>query len=291
MSAIKSWTIPGAAGELIFGNGHLPAGRPEGVVLIAHGFKGYKDYGMFPRLARHSAESGFIAHRFNFSHSGMTNNLETFERPDLFECDTWNTQVHDFQTVIRAVAAGDLDGSGLPYVMFGHSRGGVTALLTAGRMAGDETIPQPSGVITAASPSRCSSFSEAESRQLLSDGYLISPSARTGQELRIGKAFLQEQLEDPEGHDLRALVGKITCPLLLVHGEVDPTVPVQCTGEIAAAARQAKTLVIAGADHVYNTPNPMPDTAAPSEQLQQLLDALSDFARRCCQSGSVPSGT
>ena len=284
MSTVTSWTIPGAAGEPIIGNCHLPTGQPGGVVLIAHGFKGYKDYGMFPRLARHCAESGLIAHRFNFSHSGMTNNLETFERPDLFECDTWNTQAHDYQTVIRAVAAGKLDGADLPYVMFGHSKGGVTVLLTAGRMAGDETIPQPAGVITAASPSRCSSFSEPESRQLLSGGFLVSPSSGTGQELRIGKAFLQEQLDDPERHDLLALVGKITCPLLIVHGESDPTVPASCAGEIAAGAQSAETLLIPGADHVYNTPNPMPEDAPASEQLQQLLDAMTAFAGRCCRS-------
>ena len=54
-------------------------------MLIAHGFKGYKDYGMFPRLARVAAETGFVAHRFNFSHSGMTDRIATFEHPDLFD--------------------------------------------------------------------------------------------------------------------------------------------------------------------------------------------------------------
>lgn len=284
MNAIASWTIHGAAGEPIIGNCHLPEGRPRGVVLIAHGFKGYKDYGMFPRLARHCAEAGFIAHRFNFSHSGMTENIETFERPDLFECDTWDTQVHDFGQVIRAVAAGVLEGAGLPYVMFGHSKGGVTALLTAGRVTGDETIPQPAGVITAAAPSWCSSFTEEEKKQLMSEGHLVSPSSRTGQKLRIGKAFLQEQLDDPEGHDLLTIVGKIACPLLIVHGDADPTVPASCADEIAAAAPNAETLIIKGADHVYNTANPMPDDARASKQLQQLLDAMAGFAGRCCGS-------
>ena len=87
MSTSKTWTIPGADGQAILGDAHLPGGEPVGVVLVAHGFKGYKDYGMFPRIAETRCDAGFIAPRFNFSHSGIHNATDTFERPDRFECD------------------------------------------------------------------------------------------------------------------------------------------------------------------------------------------------------------
>jgi len=87
---IVDWSIPGSGGEAILGNTHLPSSEPIGVGVIAHGFKGYKDYGMFPRIASTCASAGLIAHRFNFSHSGMTPRTQTFERPDLFEKDFMN---------------------------------------------------------------------------------------------------------------------------------------------------------------------------------------------------------
>ena len=87
-ASAQQWTIRGAARQPIIGDAHLPQGEPRGAVLIAHGFKGYKDYGMFPRIAAELSGRGLIAHRFNFSHSGMTARTETFERPDLFERDT-----------------------------------------------------------------------------------------------------------------------------------------------------------------------------------------------------------
>ena len=120
MSIYEQWTIPGADGEAILGNVQLPDGDARGVVVIAHGFKGYKDYGMFPRIAQTAAAAGFIAHRFNFSHSGMTNNTDTFERPDLFERDTWNKQVFDCRAVVEAISNGRLAGGGLPYLLFEH---------------------------------------------------------------------------------------------------------------------------------------------------------------------------
>jgi dienelactone hydrolase len=282
---VTDWTIPGAEGEPIIGNCHLPDGEPAGVVLVAHGFKGYKDYGMCPPIARECAAAGFVAHRFNFSHSGMTNQIETFERPDLFERDTWNRQVDDQRRVIDAVATGRIAGCGLPVVCFGHSRGGVTVLLTAGRGAGDEAFPAPAGLVTAAAPSRCASLPADEAEKLLRTGYLASPSSRTGQVLRVGRAFLQEQRDDPEAHDLLALTSRIRCPVLIVHGADDPTVPAVCADELTAAlGARARRSIVPGGDHVFNTANPMPEDAPMSEQLAALVEALTRFSREVCRS-------
>jgi dienelactone hydrolase len=276
----SAWSIPGSDGLPIIGDCHPPEGEapPRGVVIIAHGFKGYKDYGMFPRIAGACARGGFIAHRFNFSHSGMTNRIETFEQPDLFEKDTWNRQVFDLRCVIEAAARGELSGRGLPYVVFGHSRGGATALLAAGLLADEPTFPQPACIITAAAPSYCNPFSQEESNLLLRQGWIESPSSRTGQKLRVGRAFLQEQLDDPEAHNVLAMTRRIRCPLLVVHGDADPTVPVTCGEQIAAAAGdRGELLVIPAADHVFNTPNPLPASAEPSRQLSALLKAMMEF--------------
>ena len=282
MNQVTSWSIAGCDGEPIIGNCHMPPGKPLGVVLIAHGFKGYKDYGMFPCIARSLAEAGFIAHRFNFSHSGMTDNIETFERPDLFEKDTWNKQVFDYRAVIDAVANGNIDGAGMKYVMFGHSRGGVTALLTAGRFAGDSSMVQPAGVVTASAPSQCNNLTQEMAEQMKSEGYLVSPSSRTGQDLRIGRSYLTEQEEDPAGHDLLGMVRKLDCPLMIFHGEQDPTVPIDCATQISIeAGKNALMIAIVGADHVFNTPNPLPADQPASPQLQTMLDRMAEFAANC----------
>jgi len=284
MTSVSDWTITGAEGERILGNCHVPQDTPLGAILIAHGFKGYKDYGMLPLIAEEGARAGLIAHRFNFSHSGMTNAIETFERPDLFEQDTWNKQVFDLRMVIDAMARGDLAGKELPYVLFGHSRGGVTVLLTAGRYAEDRTFPQPMGLITVATPSTCNSMGREEAEALLSQGYLVSPSARTGQQLRVGKAFLQEQQDYPHAHDLLAIASRSRCAVLILHGSDDPTVDPASAEEIRhATGERSNARIIAGADHVFNTPNPILPHAEPSPQLAELLKAVTQFATSVCE--------
>lgn len=218
-----------------------------------------------------------VAHRFNLAHSGMTNDIETFARPDLFERDTWNHQVADIDAVVSAIQEGELAGAGLPIVYFGHSRGGVTALLNAGRRFMGDQDPKPAGIIAASAPSSTCMLSEDQQQGILQQGYYEVTSSRTGQTLRINKRSLEEQLQDPEGHDLARHVAAIGCPLLIVHGGADPTVPAGCADELAGMASngaRVRLVVIEGANHVYNAPNPMLPEAEPAPPLADLAEAM-----------------
>ncbi len=271
------WTLTGAQGETILGETDHPDGPPRGVVIICHGFKGYKDYGMFPWLGHAFARAGWIAHRFNFSHSGMTNDIQTFARPDLFAEDGWDHQVEDLGAVLDAVRAGTIAGQGLPIVLFGHSRGGATVLLTLGRDQGEHTA-EVVGAITAAAPSSCDRLPADQREQLLRDGFIESPSSRTGQVLRVNRGWLERQISDPAGHDLLTLIGSISTPLCVIHGGDDPTVPAADADEIANAAPNAERHIIPGANHVFDTPNPFPVGAEPSDALRAMFEHASTFA-------------
>lgn len=278
-----SWSIPGADEQPILGNTHAPAGgagAAKGVVLLCHGFKGYKDYGFFPRLAQELSDAGLIAHRFNFSHSGMTDQIDTFAKPELFERDTWSKQVSDVVTLAAAIKAGALPGAGLPLVLFGHSRGGVTALLAAAEL-GDAV----DGVITAAAPEAACSLDDQQKQQLHKSGKLASPSGRTGQTLYVGKGWLEEIEADPARFDPARAAGRIGCPHLILHGKDDATVPWTAAHVLHDAPGDNSTLqLIDGASHTFNAPNPMPTDQPPPAETRAMLDAAVGFAVRCCES-------
>lgn len=118
---------------------------------------------------------------------------------------------------------------------------------------------------------------------LLQEGHLEHKSNRTGQTLRIGRAWLQDQLDDPAWHDLISRVASISCPMLFVHGQDDPTVSAADALELANAARagemrpSVKTRLILGANHVFNAPNPLPEGAPLPETLVSLIDGAVRF--------------
>ena len=261
----SDWEVEGSKGKTIYGTTHDPSEDPKGIVLMAHGFKGYKDYGMFPWLATRISSEGYIVHRFNFSHSGMLDGDGPFERPDLFEQATWNSQVEDIKILANRFAQNEL-----PFTLFGHSRGGVATLLAVGRGEVDAKR-----VITLSSPSQCNPMTKEDQKFLLEEGKIESPSGRTGQMLYVGRAFLEEQLESPETHDVIALASRIEVPCLIMHGVDDSTVPLSAAIALTEAIPNATLAKIVGGDHVFNTPNPFPIDGEPSAQLQAVWDAIS----------------
>ena len=289
MTRVTRWTIEGSDGQPIYGNTHVPAdGQPAGVMLLCHGFKGYKDYGFFPRLAGAAAEAGFITHRFNFSHSGMTEKIETFGRPELFERDTWGKQVADLRAVVAAIAGGRLVGGGLPQVWFGHSRGGVTVALSAARAftEGADWAARPAGVVMASSPHRASTLSAELAGDLRERGRLPSPSSRTGQTLYVGKGWLDEIEADPDAFDPVKQIAGIACPILLLHGTGDETVSAASSEALRdAAGERADMHLIDGAGHTYNAPNPLPADDGLPPATAEMFDRVIGFASGCVMGG------
>ncbi|MBL4592171.1 MAG: alpha/beta hydrolase [Phycisphaerales bacterium] len=273
MHETTSWTITNAHGLDILGNTHTPTNAPRACVLLLHGFKGYKDYGFIPVLAAMLAEGGAMVHRFNFSTSGMTNDLDTFARPDLFALDTWTRQVDDVRCVRNAINTGTLGGKGMPTHLVGHSRGGATAILAAGRHADELDL---AGVVTINAVDECCRVSDEHRQAMLDRGYTISASARTKQELRINSTWLSEQLDDPDSHDVLGLCSAIGVPMLVLHGEKDDAVSIESGHHIAQVA-QKKLCIIAGSNHVLNTANPAVLDAEASGQLKFVLANIQEF--------------
>lgn len=265
------WTIRNQRGLDIIGNTHTPQRDPPiACVILLHGFKGYKDYGFIPVMAEDLCDRGMLVHRFNFSTSGMTNNTDTFERPDLFEQDTWSRQVEDVRRVIEAIGEGEVAGKDLPMFLIGHSRGGATALLTAGRHHEELDI---AGVITLNAVARCCSLSQQEQQEILDRGSMSTASARTGQKLRINANWIQEQREHPQDHDLLMQTSRIRGPVCVIQGDRDDAVDLEA-GEAIARATQTPLIVLEGGDHVLNMPNPATPETPKSVQLLKAEDTI-----------------
>ncbi|MGH7656725.1 MAG: alpha/beta hydrolase family protein, partial [Gemmatimonadales bacterium] len=102
---------------------------PRPAIIIVHGFKGFKDWGMFPPLASRAARAGFTSVSFNMSGSGV-DDAGDFTLGDRFVRNTYSRERADLTEVVDALLAGRL---GVPpptsIGLIGHSRGGGLAIL------------------------------------------------------------------------------------------------------------------------------------------------------------------
>ena len=231
----------------IRGNLDVPD-RPRALVVIVHGFKGFKDWGFFPWVAQRFLEHRLAVCRFNMSRSGIGDDPETFDRLDLFEGDTYSTQLADLRT---AVAYAQQQVPDLPTFLFGHSRGGGIALL------GARDVPRLSGVAVWSPISRCDRWDDATKREWRERGFLEQLNTRTKQMMRMSSAMLDDVEANRETLDIESAAAALTVPLLVVHGARDESVPVEEGRLLAASNPGSSLLVIERASHTFNAIHPL----------------------------------
>jgi len=246
-------TLPGVLGPILVDV--LAAGRtsPRPAVVIVHGFKGFKDWGMFPVLAARLARAGYTAVSFNMSGSGIDDSGES-AWPDRFSHNTFSAELADLGTVITALAAGEL-GVAPPTAigLVGHSRGGGMSILQAAR---DQRVR---ALVTWAAISHVERYAgqEAEWR---ARGHLVIENSRTRQQLPLYTDALDDIERNRGGSlDIRGAAARIAVPWLVVHGTADPTVPAAEAEALVQASGRASTqlVLVENAGHTFGATHPL----------------------------------
>ena len=78
------------------------------IIIICHGFKGFKNWAFFPFIAESLAQSDYIALTFNFSRNGIGADLQNFTELDKFEKNTYTHEINDLKCIIDSVASGEI---------------------------------------------------------------------------------------------------------------------------------------------------------------------------------------
>jgi uncharacterized protein len=222
--------------------------RPRALVVIVHGFKGFKDWGFFPWTAQRLMQHRLAVVRFNMSRSGIGDDPESFDRLDLFEHDTYSTQLRDLAVVVRHAQQEFPD---LPTFLFGHSRGGGIAIL------GAQDVPNLAGVIAWAPIARVDRWDDETKRTWRARGVMEVENARTKQIMRMSPVMLDDYEANAARLDVLAAASRITVPLLVVHGARDESVPVDEGRLIAARAPEGSIAVFGRASHTFNAIHPL----------------------------------
>lgn len=262
----------GVLGEVLIDlrTGDRSSARPA--IIIVPGFKGFKDFGPFPALSDRLARAGFTAISLSVSGSGVGEQGD-FTRLDRFAANTISAELADVAAVMAALDEGRL---GVPRPdrigMLGHSRGGGVALLMAAQNSRVEALVTWAAV---GSMERWSAQQAAEWRQA---GTTMVPNLRTGQELPLSTALLEDVEQHRAEFDLAAAAGRLQVPWLLAHGTADETVPIEEGRDLArASGGRAETLWLEDALHAFGGVHPF---AGMSPHLSQLFEAtVAHFSR------------
>lgn len=257
-------TTPGVLGPILVDIRTSDRVSPRPAVLIVHGFKGFKDWGMFPTLAERMARAGFTAVSFNLSGSGVDND-GNFSFPQRFGQNTWSIELQDIARVMNALGDGSLGVAPVSrFGIVGHSLGGGAAILLA---AHDERIRAIATWAAVSQPNRWA----AQVDEWREQGKIDIVNSRTGQVLPLYIDRL-EDIEHNAAHlDIIAAAAQVRVPWLLLHGTGDTSVPVAEGKRLAAAAspQLIRAILYAGANHTFGAVHPF---AGMNIDLAQAVD-------------------
>lgn len=265
---IEQGVVESYKGRKLWTSLHLPPEIKGPVIVMAHGFLGFKDWAFFPWLANFFAEAGFPALRFNFSGSGMGSNTDgPFEELEAFQEDTITHQVEDLQAILADLREGTLN-PGLPgqekLFLWGHSRGGAVCFLAAGSQ------PAVKGIATWATISRVNRYFYEAKQSWRQQEFALYESSRTGQTLKYSKTFLDDVEGWGKQGDVPVFLNQLDIPLLLIHGAEDTSVPPEESENLVVHNPKAHLSILAGANHKFNASHPFTDPPLVLQQAAQL---------------------
>jgi len=271
--------IEGSLGKPILIDATFKANaRAKQVVVFCHGFKGFKDWGPFNKIATHFADNDIVFVKFNFSFNGTTTN-DPFNFGDLkaFGNNNFCKELDDLSLVLDWIEnsqelKGEIDISKIS--LFGHSRGGSIVML---KTAEDRRVEK---VVSWASPSnfleRLPKKEKLAKWKELGVAYIYN--GRTKQNMPMYFQFYENCIKFAKRLNIQNAVSKMSIPHLLVHGNDDPTVLLSEAVNIKSWNPNIDLHVIDGADHVLGGFHPYDLEKFPKD-LQEAIDVTIKFLK------------
>lgn len=259
---------------------YWPDSAAKPIVIFAHGFKGFKDWGHFNLLASYFARKGFVFIKFNFAYNGTTvDNYVDMHDMEAFGQNNFSLELDDMQALVELlhadnppVEASELDLSRI--YLIGHSRGGGAVILKAAEE------PRVKAVASWAGVNRYDNrWDELHMDKWKEEGVQYVPNARTGVQMPLYYQIVEDFIENKYRLDIPTVVKRMQQPLLLLHGEQDETLPTQMAHDLQSWKPDAELHLLPEADHSFGGKHPYDETELPGAA-QAAADLTIDFFRR-----------
>ena len=219
------------------------------LVIVLHGFTSNKEKGHTLAACRAMREAGCATLRFDLYGHGESGGA--FRDHTLYKWISNTLAVLDYARTLDFVT---------DIYLSGHSQGGLTAALVGG-MAPDLVrgliLRAPAFMIP-----RCA-------REGCMLGFQFDP-LRVPDEIRVikGLTLAGNYIRVAQTIDPGQAIDRYPGPVLLIHGDEDEAVPLQCSLDAAKRYAHAELKVIPGDDHCY------------TRHLDQVTEAIRDWVRR-----------
>lgn len=245
------------------------------LLIFAHGYKGYKDWGPWDLMAESFAKAGFYFVKFNFSHNGTT--LEdplNFGDLESFGNNNYSKELSDYQCVIDYFSNDPkVDASRI--AIMGHSRGGGITVLEAFKNDKVKALVTLAGVNNFANRFPRATLFEKYKKE----GVFYVVNGRTKQEMPHYWQFYEDFKKHEKELDVQRAAQHLKKPYLIIHGTTDMAVREKEAELLHTWAKNSELVLIENADHVFGGREPWASTDLPDD-LAKVVEIVVDFLKK-----------
>lgn len=276
MNKYKNIIVDGKHGKPILLDAYWQTTKEaKPVVIFAHGFKGFKDWGTWSKIGEEITKAGFVFIKMNFSHNGTTieNPLE-FGDLEAFGQNNYEIELDDLDCVLDWINSQDIIPKSAinthKISLIGHSRGGGVAIIKA---AEDSRIKN---LITWASVGTLDwMFKSAMIEKWKTNGVHIIVNGRTKQNMPLYYQLYENFKKQEERFDTEKALNNLNKPHLIIQGTKDPAIPVASAKLHQRWNPTSKLVLIEAADHVFDGRHPFEMDELPKNTKQLVNQTIS----------------
>lgn len=253
------------------------------LVIFAHGYKGYKDWGAWDLMAEKFADAGFYFVKFNFSHNGTTvENPTEFADLEAFGHNNFSKEMLDYDAVINHFSQLDeVDPNQV--ALMGHSRGGGITLIKAFEDARVKAAISLAGVSHFGY--RFPSGDRMEDWK--NSGVMYSENARTKQQMPHYYQFYEDYRADEQRFSVQYAAQHLEKPLLIVQGSSDDAVKDKEAFLLNEWCKNSELEILENANHTFGASEPWLSKDLPKDLARAASVAISFFNRHFQHSSKI----
>jgi esterase/lipase len=208
---------------------HSPKKESNSAIIISHGFTANKDRTRLIKLADNLSKIGFIVLRFDFSGCGESNFSEI----------TIKNQIDDLKSAINYIKKKGIKNISL----IGESLGSLISVLSYNKNI--KTLVLLAPVTKSIVPSIIKN--NEVKKELNKNGFIIYK--KDNKDFKIPKEYFQER----QRVNQKDILSKIKCPVLIIHGDQDNTIPLKHSeSALKHLSKDSKLELIQNGDHQLN---------------------------------------
>ena len=231
------------------------------LVIFAHGYKGYKDWGAWNLTAKKFAEAGFFFVKFNFSHNGTT--LEKpleFDDLEAFGNNNFSKEMSDYDEVLNYFSKHpkvDLE----KIAIIGHSRGGGISVIKAFEDDRVKLLISLAGV----SNFKYRFPNQERFEDWKNSGVFYSENGRTHQQMPHYFQFFEDFENNERRFDIQYAAQHFEKPLLIIQGTNDDAVKDKEAALLHEWAKNSELEMIENANHTFGAKEPWEGNVLPED--------------------------